>query len=470
MNKIGLVILSNIAVIVLLLGVMFKAQSTPPPVQDTTADAEKFNQEIASYTAGIEKTLGSDNDPVIHNMSGTSSNFEGPRLSIEFISHHGKVWDREVEPYYIANSSYVDFDPDWESYGLPNLRVEVEQPKFVSLVENGVLDKNLEDVKKLLPTISDISPVRSYTKTYKSSDGKYRKEKFDLYLTEFSVTVGIKPMRADSVIPLSSAEKKKKLYPRSWYQDKLLAGDGELISINDFRNEEEYKNQRYSRVHIAFKVEPNNTAWYVSGDGKEQVTAEVAVGSIIPKSITSNITSKSNDKGKKYDIAHIDPGSPGVNVDMFPDSTFDNRFDARKILTSEPAMLDESIFGKDVYFRITSNNIGSWDNRWVFLGDEWDDQFVIKFFMPILVKGKIEVALDSKLIPTYTPPVSYHHSFSLSDLLPDWGIPDVGKYLTYALLLFAGIIVVIFLPNVFVLVNSLLGIVVRMVTPKGDPA
>jgi hypothetical protein len=259
------------------------------------------------------------------------------------------------------------------------------------------------------------------------------------------------------------------LYPRSWYQDKLLAGDGELISINDFRDEEEYKNQRYSRVHIAFKVEPNNSAWYVSGDGKEQVSAEVAVGSIIPKSITSNITSKSKDDDKKYDIAHIDPGSPGVNVDMFPDRTFDSRFDARKILTSEPSMLDESIFGKDVYFRITSNNIGSWDKRWVFIGDEWDDQFVIKFFMPLLVKGKIEVALDSKLIPTYTPTDSYYQHFSLSDLIPDWGIPDFGKYLTYGLILFAGIIILIFLPNVFVLINSLLGVVVRMIKPARDP-
>lgn len=469
MNKIGLLVLSNIAVVVLLVGVMFKAQSTQPVVTDEAKMVEDFNNRIEAYTDEMENTLGGETDPVIHNMSGTASNFEGPRLSIAFISHHGREWSREDEPYYIANSSYVDFDPDWESYGLPNLRVEVEQPKFVSLVENGVLDKNIDDVKKLLPAVSDISPVKSYTKTYRTSDGKYEKEKFDLYLTEFSVTVGVKPLRADSVLPLSNDEKKKNLYPRSWYQDKLLSGDGSMISLNDLRNKEEYKNQRYSRIHIAFKVEPNNTAWYVSGEGREQVAAQVAVGSIIPKSISSNIQGQARDGDKKYDIAHIDPGSPGVNVDMFPDSSFAGRFDGRKILTSEPSLLDESIFGKDVYFRVTSNNIGSWDNRWMFIGDEWDDQFVIKFFMPLLVKGKIEVALDSDLIPAYTPRDSYYQHFSLSDLIPDWGIPEFGKYVTYAILIFAGIIVLIFMPNVFVLINYLLGIVVRMVKPSRLP-
>ena len=151
---------------------------------------------------------------------------------------------------------------------------------------------------------------------------------------------------------------------------------------------------------------------------------------------------------------------------MFPDKTFNNRFDIKKVLTSQPDMLDDSIFNKDVYFRITSNNIGSWDDRWMFIGDNWDDQFVIKFFMPILVKGEIDVLLDNSLTPTYLPSESFHNSFSLSDVIPDWGFPDFGKYFTYLMIFFVIIIVLVFLPNVFLLFNTLIGILVKTIKPK----
>jgi len=297
MNKLGIAILATITVIVLIIGIIYKIQTLEPMIDDAK-NKEEFNAKIKSYTNNIEKTLSNKNDPLLQNISGISTNFEGPKISIEFISHHGKIWDTEEEPYYIVNSSYIDFDPDWESYGLPNLRVEVEQPKFVSIVENGVLDKNIEKIKKLLPTISDITPIKSYLKTYKTSDGAYKKERFDLYLTEFSATVGIKPLRTDSVLPLRSEDKKKKVYPRYWYQDKLLAGKNALISLDDFDDYEEYKNQRYSRVHIAFKITPNNSAWYVQSKEGKQKEADVAIGAIIPKSITSNIINLSKD-GKK---------------------------------------------------------------------------------------------------------------------------------------------------------------------------
>ncbi len=47
--------------------------------------------------------------------------------------------------------------------------------------------------------------------------------------------------------------------------------------------------------------------------------------------------------------------------------------------------------------------------------------------MPILVKGKFEVAIDPNLIPEYKSEDAYYNSLSFNDIIPDWDLGEIGK-------------------------------------------
>lgn len=460
MNKLGISSIAILVMLVLAYGFYGNIKKIKPTVEDVQEKTDAHNRSVEQYTKKLQEVLDNDKDSKIKNSSGSVSNFEGPQLSIQYISHHGQVWDKEKQPNFTLNSSTAIFDPDHQDYGLPDFRIELSQPKFVSPVESGVLAKNIDAVKKFLPGISEISPIKSYTKTYVNSDNEYKKVKFDLYLTEFEITVGIKPLRKKPLIAITSAQKKERKFPREWYQDNVLTSSSNLVSLDDLRHIEEYKNQRYSRIFAVFKIQPNPAAWYIDSSDGKQVNAEVAIGSIVSKHIESNMK-------VQYKEAHIDPGSPGINVDMFTgDPTLGGRFDASSVLQNKPENVDESIFNKDVYFRITSNNIGSWDEKVVFWGEEWDDQFTIKFFMPILVKGELDVVLNPDLIPKYQPTEAYYNRFTLGDLVPDWGLERFGKILSYILMIFCLVVLVVFMPNVLGMFNSLFGLLIRKIKQR----
>ena len=378
-----------------------------------------------------------------------SSNFEGPKISIEYLSHRGKIWDEEQLPKFSFTPQSINFDPDWASYGLPNLHIEVAQPQFVNAVNSeNTHSKYFEKVKNQLGILSETGPVKSYSKTYKNEEGKLVKEYFDLYLTKFNITIGVKPIREAPMIKPTSEERHQKSYPKHWYQD-IEFSKGKLVSLDDLRQRaKEGKNHRYAQVECVFKIDPNQLVNY-TGNPQKQTRADVAIGEIITQQIKTNFNSKAG-----YQQAHLNPSAPGLSLDLFSEPTLNNRHNPVQLKQNQFPNTANSIFNKAVYFRIQSNNIGSWDKKGLFFGTEWDDQFTITCLMPILVKGKFEVVLDSKFRPSYIPNEAYFNHVSFSDIIPDWGLSRIGKYISYGFIVFIHIVAILFIPQLFTLINA----------------
>lgn len=197
-----------------------------------------------------------------------------------------------------------------------------------------------------------------------------------------------------------------------------------------------------------FKVSPHQILHYTE-NGEDLEKTQVAIGEIITQHIKSNFDPKSG-----YRQAHINPSAPGLSLDLFYDPTLNNRHQPMQLEQDQLKNTDKSIFNREVYFRIESNNIGSWDKKGLFFGTEWDDQFTITCLMPILVKGKFDVVLDSKFRPSYRPPAAYMNTVHLADILPDWGLSGIGKYLSYGFIVFILLVVILFVPQLFVLINA----------------
>ncbi len=390
-----------------------------------------------------------------------SSNFEGPKISIAYLSHRNSIWDKEQLPKFSFTPQSINFDPDWASYGLPNLHVEVTQPEFVSAVtQKNESDIYFKKIKHGLGVLSETGAVKSYSKIYKNEEGTLVKEQFNLYLTQFHITIGVKPMREAPIIKPTSEEKAAKRYPKYWYQDIEFAA-GKLASINDLRyRAKEDKNHRYAQLHCVFKIDPNQLVHYTHSEN--QMNAEVAIGEIITQQIKTNFDPKAG-----YQQAHIHPSAPGLSVDLFSEPTLNNRHHPMQLTRQQLTSSDKSIFNKAIYFRIQSDNIGSWDKKGLFFGTEWDDQFTITFLMPVLVKGQFDVLFDSELKPTYAPRQAYFNSVQPSDIIPNWGLAGIGTYISYGFIVFILIVAILFVPQLFTLINAFFKRIVHQIkTPS----
>lgn len=454
MIKLGAAVLSVLMLTAVLAGVVANAQKEPEIVFDLAEasrihkdDFDKVLQERRHFEQKASSVKVTNNDGII-------SNFEGPIVSFEYLNFHGRVYDtenHENREFFRKNATSVWFDPDHPDFGLPDLRIVIDKPRFKRPEYISENSKFYDKIVDLLPVSNQQTPYKHYEKSYATEDHVQRIENFDLYLTEFNLTLDIETLREEKISRYDLSEKVRKLkkYPAYWYNNTTF--DEHLVSLDDINYRHEYEDSRYGDLDIVFKVTPNQAPWYVSSADGEQVNAEVAVGALI-------VTKLDVDRDEKRRLSVL-PDGPGQYLTLYEDSTLGNRYDeAERVSKFNTTGLSDSIFNKDYYFRITSKNIGSWERNLGF--DKWDDRVTFTFLLPILVKGTLDVILPSDVIPEYQPPHAYVKTFTLADLLPDWSLGGVGRYITYAFLAFIVVVTIILFPNIFVLFNTLLGVLI----------
>ena len=464
MNKLGLATLACIFSIVLMFGIVNKAQHKQQVVMKIE-DAKKLHAEQVTKALDSVKEFEKQKQSItMTNKDGVISNFEGPIVAFEYLSHHGKIYDIEIpeqREHFRKDTNGAWFDPDHPNFGLPDLKIIVDKPRFKSPEFIPTTSAFYDQISALLPKNDKLGPYKHYEKIYISEDGHHKVDKFDLYLTEFNLTLDIRTLRGESVkSKLDKIDKTAKKYPRHWYTNTKT--DDKLYSLDDIDFQEEWDDSRYADLDIVFKVSPNYAPWYISDKTGTQKNAEVAVGAIIVSKLDVV-----NEDARRLDIA---PSSPGQYVSLYSDRSLGNRYNESNLVSSfNTSGLPESIFNKDYFFRITSKNIGSWKKN--FGIDKWDDRVTFTFLLPILVKGSFDVVLPSDLIPEYIPPKAYAKSFELADLVPDWGLNNLGKYITYGFATFIIIVVILFVPNILILLNTIVGLLIaalkRIAKPSG---
>ena len=126
----------------------------------------------------------------------TTGNFEGPQLLIESMEFGDQVVDLQKHPGVLDYSvtSFL-FDPDHDKLGLPDLNVRVSPVRLYKPDEGG-LSGVLDNIRDLLPGKSDNDkpePYRVFTKDIELTNGRTHKIAMQLWLTEFKVTIGVKP-------------------------------------------------------------------------------------------------------------------------------------------------------------------------------------------------------------------------------------------------------------------------------------
>lgn len=142
------------------------------------------------------KTLGVTEILDDEGMTVTTGNFEGPQLFIEGMEFGDEFVDVQKHHGILDYSvTSLNFDPDHDKLGLPNLDVRVS-PVRIYQPETGALKEVFDKIKSILPGKSGgdkPEPYAVYTKDVELGNGTIRKMAMQLWLTEFKVTVGVKP-------------------------------------------------------------------------------------------------------------------------------------------------------------------------------------------------------------------------------------------------------------------------------------
>lgn len=257
-------------------------------------------------------------------------------------------------------------------------------------------------------------------------------------------------------------------YPAHWYPK---GGKSSEIPIEELPAETD--NQRYENLKIWFKVDPNAGPWYVKDKNGQNVTPKMAVGAIYCTQVKNDVI---NDKP---DYA-LDPQTPTMNVNpgiavaMYERMVYQsaigqgNQVQEVKDMESSTYYFQEpdegSIWDKPYYMKIFLKDVGSHKQRNWFKGkkfSQYDDQYTFSFVMPLLVRGSWNVIPPQEIIPDWDPPTPRRvAAFRFADLLPNLGIPFLGRGASLIILVIAGLFILnFFFPgfkDILVLLTNLL--------------
>ncbi|MEM9686513.1 MAG: hypothetical protein AAF934_06280 [Bacteroidota bacterium] len=348
---------------------------------------------------------------------GTTSNFEGPQVLLKGIKFHEEFLTKEDRRLKHIDGVSAHFDPDHSHYGLPDVKISVQDVRLYE-PKQGSLSKFLGFGAGQTP-----KPYKVYKKSLISDSLGMTNTYFEmqLWLTEFEVTIDIRPDR-NIPISISNSEKENTTYPGYWYGSRE-----KQRKLKDLKKE--HQNQRYGNLSFILEVIPDHSPIYVRTGDISTAKADFAIGAVYcteamigneqnVQRISTNVHS-----GQPLFLNHeFDFDRMNENVGMLSENM---ELNADKILQAK--MNDqEFIWNKPYYIKLFFNNLGSWRSG-IFNQNQYHDQVRYRFLMPVFVVGSWDVVVPQEILPEWNPPEPYIRKIGFRNFLPFWKMGFIGK-------------------------------------------
>lgn len=377
---------------------------------------------------------------------GTAGNFEGPQVLLKGIKFHNEFLTEEDRRLHHIDGVSAHFDPDHRYYGLPDVKISIKDVRLYE-PERGKFSKFFG-----LRSGESPKPYKTYKKNLVSDSLGITEKYFEmqLWLTEFEVTIDIRPDR-DIPISISDGEKENTKYPGFWYGSRE-----KRRRLKDLKRE--YRDQRYGNLSFILEVIPDHSPVYIKTGGLRASKADFAIGAIYctraiignekdVQRINTNIHS-----GQLLFLNHeFDFDKMNENINGFSENM---EINADKILAAKMNG-SQFIWNKPYYIKLFFNNLGSWRDG-VFNQNQYHDQVRYSFLMPVFVVGSWDVIAPREILPKWDPPEPYIRKLSFKNFLPFWNMGFPGKLAS--IIVVAGIIImalIIVFPGLGVLIKRM---------------
>lgn len=424
-------------------------------------DSLRLLQSISAPAAGISFRRSTAGEAYLSASQGIEAHLKG-------INWHGYYIDidqpilndmrRKFNAYYRETIDKIEFDPDFEGCGYPDLIVEIKNSP--SFYQPSLFSKYLGK--------SDPKPYKSYQL---NSCGK-RKATMDMWLVSFDLTFRIEP---------------NFIYDRN----KEYSFDGShpitRKRADKIRSQKEYKDMRYDRLSVFLEFKPKNF-YYLASTGNGPLTPlnespKIGIGAVeciyfekVGEGGENNNASRLGielEKGKslplypnladlieqtswkRRDIAIYNKGKTRPVEEQI--SAYETITD---ICEDQKVIADPDFFNKSKFSIIDIKNLGSWkqDKSWVLGKTEFKaDYFHVRFLVHLYVLGEWVVKDENLVKFKPRPPASVTKPGLLDYLLPDFNFGPIGRIIPA--LLFPLIVVLLlsfFFPVIRSFVNSLI--------------
>lgn len=400
-------------------------------------------------------------NPYLNASQGVEVHLEGIRWENKWFKKNQTHKIEQLGGLSEVQINQIVFDPDFAKAGMPDLNVEVTAPRFFEM--KTFLNDWLEgfDLSGFMgKSFGDKKPIKTFDLT--TTPGK--RHKMSLWLMEFDAFLRIEPSPDHDNSNVGGLEK----HPVSGVQTRKIRGDVEA------------KNQRYGNVSIMLKFKPKAGTWYIAardqtgmltpnGEPKIGIGAVECIG-IKPISQSKDLNNIGVYIRKGSSLALY---SSPEEIDSKFTETGVNQVDIIKPVESkqydEQAVANPSLFGSEKFAIIHLANLGSWqEGSWLSTKTRYADQFHTRFVIHTYVLGEWDVQPINIVKPEPRPPFMQKKPGLTDFLLPDFNLGWFGKILSGGGWIVVGIIILsIFFPPVGLIINKLLGWVVKLVLGKG---
>lgn len=433
-------------ILILVLYVGFILYESTTQLQDNP----ELQQYIHEYEAKVKQELTRPENESAASLAyqpsskGTSGNFEGPQVLLKAIKFHNEILNKEDERLKHFDGLSAIFDPDHPYYGLPDVKISIKDVRLYK-PEQG-------KIANLLGFDNDPKPYQIYKKEFVSdSAGKRKHFEMQLWLTEFEVTIDVRP-DLDTHHAKREEEKGSLSYPGFWYGLQKKS-----VNLEDL--EMEFKDQRYGNLAFILEVIPDKSPIYIQTTQGKTSKADFAIAAIYcSKAQIGNeekvqrINTNVHSGQPVFLINEFDFEKMNTNVGHNPESLPAN---VERVLNAENPK-DAFIWNKPYYMKLHFTNLGTWRTGLV-NQNKFHDQVTYSFLMPVFVVGSWDVIAPQEVLPKWDPPAPYIKKFSVTTLLPFWAKGVLGKIVGLALVILLILIgIQLILPAVGVTLKKLL--------------
>lgn len=357
------------------------------------------------------------------NSTGTIGNFEGPQVHLKGIKFHNEYLTQEDERLKHIDAISAHFDPDHTYYGLPDVKISVQDVRLYQ-PEKGVLSEFLS-----FGSDDEPKPFKIYKKKIigNSDTAKVRFLEMQLWLTEFNVSIDIRP---DRDIPISISDEEKNMeYPGFWYGSSQAS-----IKLKDLGKE--HKDFRYGNLSFILEVIPDNSPIYVKTKDGFTTKADFAIASVYCKEAIIG-----NEPDVQRISTNIHSGQPVFLNNSFDfeemnqnTQAFSENVEANAAKLLEIKSVDSDfIWNKPYYLKLFFNNLGSWRSG-LFNQNQFHDQVNYSFLMPVFVVGSWDVIVPQEILPEWNPPKAYVRKITFKNFIPFWNAGILGRFASFLLM------------------------------------
>ena len=329
---------------------------------------------------------------------------------------------KKYDALYKQTIDKIEFDPDYENSGYPDLLIEVKSAP--SFYKPGLFSSYLAN--------KDPQPYKSIEL---NSCGKH-KATMDLWLVSFDLTFRIEPN--DNFITVKET----------------TSNDKHVIShlpISHLKKQKEYNNMRYDRLSVLLEFKPKNFCYLLQDNNSWtsplNPTPKIGIGAVECIQF-----SKVGEKGINNAATRLGVQlEQGKSIPLYPQldhlvqqiayrsnknkkqavrnlpieqmvSKFENLVD---IEDGKEVFADTSFFNQSKYSLIDIKNLGSWKQKksWFLANNEYKaDYFHVKFLVHLYVIGEWLVKDENIAKFEARPPTSITKPGVLDYIFPDFNL------------------------------------------------